>query len=257
MEIITSKQNARVKEWRKLLTAKGRKKAQTFLIEGDHLAQEARTSQAPVKEWILTEQYYQAHLEIIDALEEPIYVITDALASSIATTQTPQGIFAVVHTAQKVQNWQPTGTTYLLLDGVQDPGNLGTMIRTADAASFDGVILGDGTVDLYNDKVIRATQGSLWHIDIIPLQLSQAITSLKQANIPVFVSELNEDAQSYQVLQGKQCGGIIMGNEGQGVSKDIIALADMPVYIPMPGQSESLNVAVAAGILMYKLIEKE
>lgn len=256
MERITSRQNARVKAWRKLLSARGRRKEQAYLIEGEHLIQEAVQSAVPLKEWMVTREFQAAHPDFTYPAGEGV-IINESVASSIATTQTPQGIFAVAKMPEQKQasDWKPTGDYYLLLDQVQDPGNLGTMIRTADAAGFDGVILGQGTVDLYNDKVIRSTQGSLWHLEVVSLKLDEAVTQLQAAAIPVYASELNPQAKSYLTLTQTTRAALILGNEGQGVSAQLIDQADAAIYIPMPGQSESLNVSVAAGILMYKLIE--
>lgn len=127
------------------------------------------------------------------------------------------------------------------------------MIRTADAAGYDGVVLGKGTVDVYNDKVLRSTQGSLWHLEVVTLELETAIHALKQQGVPVYATALHQEALAYNELPASDKVALIVGNEGKGVSQTIIDSADKVVYIPMKGKAESLNVAIAAGILMFTL----
>jgi TrmH family RNA methyltransferase len=142
--------------------------------------------------------------------------------------------------------------TYLLLDAVQDPGNLGTMIRTADAAGIDAVIIGRGSVDIYNSKVLRAAQGSHFHLPIISGDLHEWIDKLQENDISVFGTAL-EGASVYTDITPTDSFALIVGNEGNGVGKDILSSTTANLYIPIYGKSESLNVAVATGILLYYL----
>lgn len=256
MEIIKSKQNSQLKGWKKLMTAKARKKSQSYLIEGTHLAQEALKSNVPVKQWIMTQSYYESYIEVLGQSISPssITVIEDSLAKELSATVSPQGVFAEVKIIQDSLEYLNKGKRFILLDQVQDPGNIGTIIRTADAAAYDAVIVGKGSADIYNDKLIRSTQGSIWHIDVIEMDLLEAINHLKQAQITIYVSTLNNEAKSYKQIQESDSCAIIVGNEGRGVSEEIISMADESIYIPMPGKSESLNVAIAAGILMFHFI---
>ncbi len=250
---ITSAQNAQFKQWRKLHTAKHRKKSQTYLIEGDHLVEEAlkylpRDAFASL---ILSEMYQGETIPF----HEADYVITETLSNQLSQTPANQGIFAVLKMPSS-DTLPLEGTHYLLIDNVQDPGNVGTMIRTADAFNYDAVILGTGTVDMYNDKVLRATQGSIWHLPVLTGDLTTLIPELKSRQIPVLATALNADAIDYQTFDALDSCAIIMGNEGQGVSTELIHQADQSIYIPMPGQSESLNVAVATGILLSKFVNQ-
>jgi TrmH family RNA methyltransferase len=127
------------------------------------------------------------------------------------------------------------------------------MIRTADAAGFNGVILGEGTADIYSTKVLRSMQGSNFHINLSEENLVETIKILKEQGYKIYATELNEEAISFKDIEKSERIAIIMGNEGQGVSKELIELADNPVFIPMLGNSESLNVAVAAGIVMFSI----
>lgn len=244
-KMITSRQNVRVKTWKKLHTAKGRKKTKTFLVEGFHLIEEAWKSN-----WEISEIIIRNGTEIPSFYTSfPNYVVTDDVFAELAQTQTPQGVIAIVH--KKAPDCL-TGKQLLLIDAVQDPGNLGTMIRTADAAGFSGIILGEGTVDLYNDKVIRATQGSIFHISIINDNLHKRIPKLKQSGFTIWATAL-ENATHYNKMEIPNKSALIIGNEGAGIQPDLINLADSIVTIPIYGQAESLNASIAAGILMYHL----
>lgn len=258
-EIIFSRTNARVKNWRKLHTPKGRKQQKQYLIEGTHLVQEALQYNQQVIEILVTPEYLESpDWQMIEALL-PSGLAPQMLAPEVAkllsATETNQGIMAVLSLLEPVTSWSPSSKKYLLLDRVQDPGNLGTMIRTADAAGFDGVLLGHGTVDLYNDKVLRSTQGSLWHLEIVSVDLGTAFQALRTAGIPIYATALHQTALAYQTVPATNKVAIVVGNEGQGVAHELIEEADQAIYIPMFGQAESLNVAVAAGILMFQFAE--
>ncbi len=254
MEWIQSKNNDRVKSWRKLQTAKGRKQAGAYLIEGPHLIQEAlKTSQ--VMEWLLIREDWVDELGLIEGIDEDrVIQLAKEAFDSLAMTQQSQGIMAVLQIPATC-HFSLKGDRYLLCDGVQDPGNLGTLIRTADAAGLSGVVLNQGCVDLYNDKVIRSSQGSLWHLPILQgWRNDQILEVIRESQLPIYASALHRQAQSYQYLTGKK-GVLVVGNEGQGVSETFLQRATEKVYIPMPGQAESLNVAVASGILMFEWVK--
>lgn len=251
MEVIQSKQNSKIKAWKKLATSKGRQKAGQYLIEGTHLVEEALKSGQPVRHLVATPDYDLSQLPN-QALSLPLLLVSPELLKDLSETSTPQGILAVLDLPLSPLDWQPSGQRYLILDAVQDPGNLGTLIRTADAAAYDGVILGKGTVDVYNDKVLRASQGSLWHLEVVSLDiLQEARPAFEAAGIPWFVTALHQEAKAYTDVSTDQALALVLGNEGQGVSEEVIQVADQTIYIPMPGQAESLNVAVAGGILMF------
>ncbi|WLR44141.1 RNA methyltransferase [Bacillus carboniphilus] len=241
---IESAQNDRVKKWRKLHERKYREKQQLFLIEGFHLIEEALKYKGIVEEIIKTEGVeIPNHWKTADIIST-----TTQVMKSLSETETSQEVVAVCHMSTTLIDF--TKKRFLLVDGVQDPGNLGTMIRTADAAGFDAVIIGKGTVDLYNSKVIRSTQGSIFHLPIVKEDLSQAIEHLKNHQIKVIGTAL-ENSESYNKLEKPSRFAIIVGNEGKGMNKQLLTQTDVNVSLPIYGQAESLNVAVAAGILMY------
>lgn len=244
--MITSTQNSHVKRWRKLQTRKERRKTGTFLVEGFHLIEEAKASNWEIKEVIIREG-----VDIPSWCEEKLVIfVNDIVFQHIAQTNTPQGLIAVIGMKQH-SNFN--GNQVVLIDRIQDPGNLGTIIRTADAAGFSAVILGKGTVDLYNNKVIRATQGSLFHIPIIQCDLLEEISKLKQSGFTIWATAL-QGAKMYTEISNSQKTALILGNEGAGIDEDILQAADSIVKIPIYGKAESLNVSIAAGILMYYLV---
>lgn len=243
--MITSLQNDQVKQWKKLHKRKERSKSGYFLVEGFHLIEEAFKSQWLIKEIILREETI-----LPESYEDlPVVIVSEGVFQHLAQTETPQGIIAVI---QRKEDMTVKGNKVLLIDGVQDPGNLGTMIRTADAAGFSSIILGDGTVDVYNDKVIRSTQGSLFHLEIVEGDLINEVSNLKNAGFEIWATAL-ENATVYKEVPLTEKIALILGNEGSGVQPNIIGIADQIVTIPIYGQAESLNVSVAAGILMYHL----
>ncbi|WP_226583582.1 TrmH family RNA methyltransferase [Halobacillus litoralis] len=242
--MLTSLQNAKVKEWKKLHKRKYRNQSAQFLVEGFHMVEEVLKSSWEVKELIIREG---TEFPLPEGI--PYTLVSPQVFTAIAETETPQGIAAVV--GKENRGFEPKALT-LMIDAVQDPGNVGTLIRTADAAGFDQVILGTGSVDAYNDKVLRATQGSIFHIPIFAGDLEEYIQPLKEAGTEIWASTL-EDAHPFQQLQPTGKSAIIVGNEGQGIQQHIVRQADKQVYIPIYGQAESLNVAIAGAVLMYHL----
>lgn len=250
MEKILSKKNERVKKWKKLHTKKGREQAQSYLVEGFHLISEALEHQIEIKEFLVSEQVKEE--EYVHYPEEKVVIISKEIADQLSETETSQGVFAVM--AKETSSIpERVDKPFLFLDNVQDPGNVGTMIRTADAAGFGGVVLGKGTVDLYNGKVLRSTQGSHFHLPVYEGDLREWMTDFQIKGIPVYGTELNEAAVSYRNLKAPEVFGLVMGNEGSGMDKELLKQTTKNLYIPIIGQAESLNVAVAAGILMFSL----
>lgn len=251
---ITSISNQQIKDWKKLHTRKERKKKKLYIIEGFHLVEEAivhnkdSIQKIIVREDVLTKDDYLA----LDMEASKVTTVSVQVAAELSDTETNQGIFAII-AIEKAEFPESISGPFLLLDAVQDPGNVGTMIRTADAAGFQGVILGDGTVDLYNSKTLRSSQGSHFHIEVYEGDLSDYILRLKDQNVKVYGTALNEEAESYKSVTEDEMFALMVGNEGAGISHEMMALIDQNIFIPMKGQSESLNVAIAASILMFHL----
>ncbi|RDW16291.1 RNA methyltransferase [Oceanobacillus arenosus] len=243
--MITSVKNERVKAWKKLHNRKERNNNQTFLIEGFHLLEEAWKS-----DWVIREIIAEEAVELPNWCQNyEVERVNEQVFELITQTQTPQGVAAVVEMKEALER---EGNHLLLIDSVQDPGNLGTMIRTADAAGMDGIVLGHGTVDVYNDKVIRSTQGSIFHIPIYHANLSNEVIELRKNGFKIWATAL-QNAKKYNEITIDEKVALILGNEGAGVKKELIDAADEIVTIPIYGRAESLNVSIAAGILMYYL----
>lgn len=256
IEEITSTQNTKVKKWQHLTTKKGHQKFHQYLVEGWHIVGDAIAAEQPVVQIIATAEQLNIHQHQFPENVET-FEITDEIAKKLSDTVTPQGIFAVLDilAAEHIDPETATGA-WLLLDRIQDPGNIGTMVRTADAAGFRGVVFGDGTSSRYTPKVIRAMQGSQFHIQLTHGNLEDWISALEARQIPVYGSALNDDAVDYSTVTPQSEFGLILGNEGQGMSEKLMTQTTTNLYIPIKGQAESLNVAVAAGILMFKLNQK-
>ena len=181
-----------------------------------------------------------------------VFEISTEISHLISETMTEQGVFAVVATSEP-DMMLLYGKKLLLVDAVQDPGNVGTLIRTADAAGYDCVVLGKGSADLYNPKVIRSTQGSHFHIPVIQADLFDWIANLEEEGVPVIGAVLDDQAKSLNDMTKRDTLALMVGNEGNGISPELQDRLSEKVYIPIYGDSESLNVAVAAGILLYGL----
>lgn len=249
MKRIESPQNSLVKYWKKLATTrKERDRSGEFLIEGFHLVEEAIKNESEILNIIVREDVdIPANWNI-----DNIYVVevTAQVADEFAETEHSQGIFAQVKQPTVSKEAQTKWTKLLLVDAVQDPGNIGTMIRTADAAGIDAVILGKGSADPFNPKTVRSTQGSIFHVPVVRGDLSEWIDSLKEKDIPVYGTAL-ENAVLYHQVKKEGKFALIMGNEGSGIDSNILAKTDANVIIPIMGKAESLNVAVATGIVLY------
>lgn len=254
MEKINSLQNVHVKDWKKLQTKKGRKQQDLYLLDGWHLVNEAVKAQVGIKTLLITAKQLASDPDLTKF--PAVIEISEEVAKHISATVTPQGVFALAKLP--AASTDPLADLkldrpWLLLDNVQDPGNIGTMVRTADAAGFAGVAFGTGTVDVHQPKVERSMQGSQFHLQLISTDLSLFVTKLQAAGAPVYGSELNPQAAQYLDVDAPDVFGLIMGNEGNGMSHELLQQTDRNLYIPIKGRAESLNVAVAAGILMFGL----
>lgn len=243
MTIITSKANSVVKNAKKLHQKKYRKS--TYLIEGWHLFEEAVQAGVTIEKIFALENYRDQ----LAAFPQTVWVSEEVLLD-LADTQTPQGIVAVI---QKEEVGLPDFRQgkFLFLEDVQDPGNVGTMIRTADAAGFTGVIVSDKSADIYSLKTLRSMQGSHFHLPIYRMPVATFVEGAKKSNLPILATTLSKDSKDYHELSPLENVVLVMGNEGQGISSVMAESADQLVHISMKGRAESLNVAVSAGILMF------
>ncbi|WP_416354119.1 TrmH family RNA methyltransferase [Agrilactobacillus fermenti] len=248
MKIIRSTQNDQIKQIHKLKQTKYQKKFGAYLLEGPHEVQEAIQAHAPIKHLLITEGIQLSFAT--EATEIDMIQIEPSVSAYLSDTKATQGIFAVIKIAEQTLPTDLAGG-WILLDALQDPGNLGTIIRTADALGLKGVILGEGTVSVYNPKVLRALQGSQFHLQIVTQSLLTVLTALKQQQIPVFGTALTPNAVGIGQIPATSNFAVVIGNEGNGVSDAILAQTTQNIVIPIRGKAESLNAAVAAAIIMY------
>lgn len=254
---ITSTANPRVKEWASLLDKKGRDKTGLYLVEGPHLVQEALASEAQVLVVVYAqEKGIPGELEHLVESTEWIPASDDCILKCSDTVH-PQGIFAVVRKRNdSIESLLAMETGLAIVaDGVQDPGNLGTIIRSADAAGADAVILGKGTVDLYNPKTVRSTMGSMFHLPIIEADLQKVLPQAKERGIRTLSASLQAKQSCYE-YDFRQSTWLIMGNEANGVSASTRPWVTDEIIIPMQGQAESLNVAMASTVLLYEAMRQ-
>ena len=239
--MIGSLDNKKIKELRKLKNKKYRDKEKKYLVEGIHLVLEAY-KKGDLLEIILGEN------EDVDILVSKVYV-SNQILKSLSSLETPYKIIGVC----KYPNEDlELGDKLLILDGVQDPGNLGTIIRSSVAFNISTVVLGNNCVDLYNSKVIRACQGMNFHINIIRRDLKDFIKNIKKEDYYILGTNVN-DGSDLKSISNLSKYAIIMGNEGNGVSKEIQDMCDRNIYIKMNDKCESLNVTVATSIILYEL----
>jgi len=255
--VITSKDNDIIKHIRKLKDKKNRDESGEFIIEGIKIIEEAIQENVKIKMVIVCDGCLNSDPIRTDLLykiaKEKIVYVSEKIFKYITDVTNPQGILAVVekNLSNKIDYSQ---NIFLILDNIQDPGNMGTILRTADSIALTQIIVSKGSADCYNPKVVRSTMGAIFRVNVIEVDdLSQIIKNLKKHKIQVFTTDLNTESSIYDVNYKKSA--IVIGNEGNGVSKEIIELADKSIKIPMKGKTESLNAAVATGIILYNAIQ--
>lgn len=253
MKRIESTQNTLVKYWKKLVgTRKERESSGEYIVEGIHLVEEALKNKELVKTLIVREGVDLPLLWNTDDVE--LIEVTEPVVKELAETETTQGVFAVCKQVQYTELEMGTWRRVLLVDAVQDPGNIGTMIRTADAAGIDAVILGKGSADLYNPKTLRSAQGSHFHIPVVRGELFEWVERFVKDGVPIYGTAL-EHAVAYTTIESGKDFALIVGNEGSGIHPQLLAQTTKNIMIPMFGKAESLNVAVATGIVLFAFIK--
>ncbi len=245
MEHITSLKNPKVAAWKALKDRKGRRESGCFLVEGRKMVEEALASAFDVETVLV-----QEGMELPDGLTMPVYELPAHVLAAVCDTKTPQGIAAVV----RMKEQSALGKHIVVLDGVQDPGNVGTIIRTADAAGLDGVLLSNQCADVFSPKVLRATMGSIFRMNLRTTDdLPGELTKLREKGYSILSSQL-DGTPFYEREKVAERFALIIGNEGNGVSEQVQQTATHQVRLPMRGGAESLNAAIAAAIMMYELM---
>jgi TrmH family RNA methyltransferase len=256
MELLTER-SARIVAARKLTRRAGRDAAGLFLAEGRQTVVEALADPDGVREVFATESALDAHRELLSTAAVPVRLITDKAAAGLSETVTPQGLVAVCEFRDVAPEALTAGPPRLAvaLAELADPGNAGTVLRTADACGAGAVVFGAGSADPYGGKAVRASAGSLFHVDVVrSAPLESLLPSLQAAGVTVLAADGGGEAALDEVAaDGRLAGPVVwlFGNEARGVPAELAARADLRVRIPMRGRAESLNLAAAAAICLY------
>jgi TrmH family RNA methyltransferase len=257
--LITSTSNQKIKNISALLKkSKERQKQKVFVVEGPKMCLEAplaRVQEIYVSESYLAEETQRRQLEeYLSGGAQHVETVSDSVFSAMSDTRTPQGILSVIQMPEYSveQMLDKEHTLLLVLENIQDPGNLGTMLRTGEGAGITGVIASKDTVDLYNPKTVRSTMGSIYRIPYLVAQdWEGTLRRVKDKGVTLYAAHLQGSVVYDEPDYTKACAFLI-GNEGNGLTDATAALADARVRIPMAGQVESLNAAVSASLLTYE-----
>jgi TrmH family RNA methyltransferase len=259
---ISSADNEKIKLYKRLSSDKKlRRKEQLFTVEGARLTADAAAEAIELHCVFFTENALKKYSEALELLfskynKKTFSMISDELAASLSDTQMSQGIFAICRMPKSDNAAQyaemKSGRKYIILDNIQDPGNMGTMLRTADACGIDAIITCN-CCDVYNPKTVRSAMGSLMRVNIIDDDIGNAVLNLKNAGIAVYAAVIDSSAVSLTECDFSKGGAVMIGNEGNGLPREHSALADVPLTIKMHGTINSLNAAMAAGIIMWEL----
>lgn len=265
MKLITSGDNQIYRAAALLKQKKYRDEQNQYLIEGPNLIREAQQNGGMI-ERILRSEDFTEDLMIREAIAPTLadletVVLSPALFRKLSDTETPQGILAVVKKPEYTEDeFFATGrngsANVLVLDRLQDPGNIGTILRTADAAGYLGAILMKGTADIYSPKIVRAAAGSLFRLPFLFADDPGEVIQLLKRHGKTIVSTSPAGSKDYYDADLREHAAVVIGNEGNGVCKEFLEEADILVRIPMEGTIESLNAAVSAGILMYESVRQ-
>lgn len=259
IEIIKSKDNAHIKLFMALNTQKKQRTANgLFTIEGVRLCNDAALSGVKIQTLLLTERAAERYkdTETLKNKAEQTVWICDDLADKISDTKSPQGVFAVCEMLDIGKSTVTINNSghYILLHNIQDPGNLGAILRTADAMGVDGVFLGEDCADIYNPKVIRGSMGGMFRLNISSSASCQSdIESLKSAGIDCYAAALTDDAKTAGTVDFSSGAAVLIGNEGAGLPYELVEQCSASIIIPMAQGANSLNAAVAAGMLMWEM----
>ncbi len=267
MDIIASTDNIHIKNAAALKQKKYRDKTNLFLLEGVRLIETALQNKAEIRECfyiksIISDSRAAALIEKLSEQGCFIHEVSPAVFNKLSDTDSPQGIIAA---AQKnnvmlddIITEDKKNPTFIILDKLQDPGNIGTIIRTADAAGMDGVITIKGTVDLFSPKAVRSSMGAIFSLPIADkIDVGMLETFVKKYKINLVSTVVSDKAKPCFSVDYKTASAIVFGNEGMGISKDIYDLSDEHIFIPMFGKSESFNAASAAAMVMYEIMRQK
>ena len=260
MDIISSKDNEIVKNVRKLKEKKYRDLENAYIVEGIKMVKEAILEKASIKQIIICDDCEKTdsipkELMYEIAKYDCLYV-TSKIFKYISEVQTPQGVLAVVEKNNRDEDINYNEDIIVALDDIQDPGNLGTILRTVDSVGLTQILVSKGTADPYNPKVVRSSMGAIYRVKVIECEdLLETLKEVKRNKFKILVSSLKESNSIYNVKYNKKV--LVIGNEANGVEEKIMNIADEKIKIPMLGKTESLNAAVATGIILYEYVRQK
>ena len=260
MNIISSKDNELVKNIKKLKDKKYRDLENVYIVEGIKMLKEAIVENASIKQIIICDDCEKSDLISKEMMYEiakyDCVYVTSKVFKYITEVQTPQGVMAIIEKNNRDKEINYDEDIIVALDDIQDPGNLGTILRTADSIGLNQILVSKGTVDVYNPKVVRSTMGAIFRVKVIECEdIVKAIKETKKHKFKLVVTTPNTQDTIYNINYNKKV--IAIGNEANGVSKEIQDLADYKVKIPMLGKTESLNASVATGIVLYEYVRQK
>lgn len=251
---IKSTKNERYKHFKALKTKKERMKTHEYTVEGKKSVADAIAAGADIHAILVSEGFYRD--ESFSYGKNDIFCFPEAVFDGLSATDTPSGIIGVLGIEREDTVKLELDKPYIYCDRVADPGNLGTIIRTADAAGFGGVLLSPGCADVYNPKTVRSSMGSFFHIKVSENIDAVKLGELKSSGFSIVCGCLSDKTTEYTRADMRQPIIIVVGNESNGISEEILKNSDIAVKIPIIGSVESLNVSVAAALLMYETVRQ-
>lgn len=260
MQLITSKDNEMVKHIKKLADKKYRDQNNCYIVEGLKLVEEAIKEDAQIEKIVICEESTKTseiskNLMYEIAKYDCIYV-TDKIFKTISQVMNPQGIMAIIKKNKERPLIKYDEDIIVVLDDIQDPGNLGTILRTVDSVGLKQLIVSKGTADVYNPKVVRSSMGAIFRVEVIEVEnLKDTIEMIRRNHYNLLVTSLQTEKSAYDIDYNKKV--IVIGNEANGVSQKIQNMADVKIKIPMLGKTESLNASVATGIILYEYVRQK
>ena len=258
--LITSKDNEFVKSIKKLKDKKYRDERKEFIIEGIRMIKEAILEKAKIKTIVVCDDCASSGNIPSDLLYEiakyDVVYVTEKVFNTITDVATHQGILAVIERTATEESISYDEDIIVVLDDIQDPGNMGTILRTVDSIGLSQILVSKGTTDSYNPKVVRSTMGAIFRVNVIECEnLEKTVKELKKHKYDICATCLEESKSLYDTEFTKTA--VIIGNEGNGVSEQLLNIADKKIKIPMLGKTESLNASVATGIVLYEIVRQK
>ena len=260
MNKISSKDNELVKNIKKLKDKKYRDLENVYIVEGIKMLKEAIVENASIKQIIICDDCEKSDLISKEMMYEiakyDCVYVTSKVFKYITEVQTPQGVMAIIEKNNRDKEINYDEDIIVALDDIQDPGNLGTILRTIDSIGLSQVLISKGTADPYNPKVVRSTMGAIYRVKVIECDdLKETLKEIKKNKFKILATSLDDSKSIYDIKYNKKV--IVIGNEANGVEEEIVKLSDEKIKIPMLGKTESLNASVATGIVLYEYVRQK